>query len=81
MVPGLCFAWRDNIEGATLMWQLVLRNQVMVGSVNASRRHFQMAVDDLDKARETWGRGNERPHHSPISLYPISGSPLSSLVR
>jgi threonine dehydrogenase-like Zn-dependent dehydrogenase len=44
-----------NVEGGTLMRQLVLRNQVMVGSVNASRKHFQMAVDDLEKARETWG--------------------------
>jgi threonine dehydrogenase-like Zn-dependent dehydrogenase len=44
-----------NIEGATLMRQLVLRNQVMVGSVNASRKHFQMAVDDLGRARKTWG--------------------------
>jgi threonine dehydrogenase-like Zn-dependent dehydrogenase len=44
-----------NIEGAALMRQLVLRNQVMVGSVNASRKHFQMAVDDLGRAREAWG--------------------------
>jgi hypothetical protein len=34
---------------------LVLRNQVMIGSVNANRVHFQMAVNDLAKARETWG--------------------------
>jgi threonine dehydrogenase-like Zn-dependent dehydrogenase len=44
-----------NIEGATLMRQLVLRNQVMVGSVNASRKHFQMAVEDLGRAQKTWG--------------------------
>lgn len=44
-----------NIEGATLMRQLVLRNQVMAGSVNASLKHFEMAIDDLKKARETWG--------------------------
>jgi threonine dehydrogenase-like Zn-dependent dehydrogenase len=43
-----------NIEGATLMRQLVLKNQVMVGSVNASRKHFQTAVEDLGKARKTW---------------------------
>ncbi|MGA2518993.1 MAG: hypothetical protein ABSG44_20930 [Thermodesulfobacteriota bacterium] len=44
-----------NIEGATLMRQLVLRNQVMAGSVNASLKHFEMVIDDLKKARETWG--------------------------
>jgi threonine dehydrogenase-like Zn-dependent dehydrogenase len=44
-----------NIEGAALMQQLVLKNQVMVGSVNESQKHFQMAVQDLKKARETWG--------------------------
>ena len=44
-----------NIEAPALMRQLVLRNQVMVGSVNASREHFQRAVDDLANARKTWG--------------------------
>ncbi len=44
-----------NVEGAALMRQLVLRNQVMVGSVNASHKHFEMAIDDLKKAREAWG--------------------------
>jgi glucose 1-dehydrogenase len=33
----------------------VLGNQVMIGSVNASRDHFQMAVDDLLRARLAWG--------------------------
>jgi len=32
----------------------VLFNQVMVGSVNASRDHFQMAVDDLARACLLW---------------------------
>jgi hypothetical protein len=36
--------------------QLVLANQVMVGSVNASRDHFQMAVDDLSHAQLRWGK-------------------------
>ena len=44
-----------DIDGATLMRQLVLRNQVIVGSVNASCLHFKMAVDDLERARQTWG--------------------------
>ena len=44
-----------QVDAPALMRQLVLQNQVMVGSVNASRAHFQMAVDDLQKARHTWG--------------------------
>jgi len=43
-----------QLEGAELIRRLVLENQVMVGSVNASRDHFQMAVDDLEQARTTW---------------------------
>lgn len=36
-----------QIDGSDLMQKLVLRNQVMVGSVNASPAHFKMAVADL----------------------------------
>jgi hypothetical protein len=34
---------------------LVLENQVMLGSVNAARGHFQMAADDLAQAHLRWG--------------------------
>ncbi len=44
-----------SIPGAELIRRLVLDNQVMVGSVNASKDHYQMAVDDLVKARTRWG--------------------------
>jgi glucose 1-dehydrogenase len=44
-----------EIDGARLMRKLVLRNQVMVGSVNASRKHFETAVEDLGQAYKTWG--------------------------
>lgn len=44
-----------QIPGAELVRRLVLGNQVMLGSVNASRDHFQMAVDDLFGARHRWG--------------------------
>jgi threonine dehydrogenase-like Zn-dependent dehydrogenase len=44
-----------DIDGATLMGRLVLRNQVMLGSVNASRAHFETAVEDLGRARRAWG--------------------------
>jgi glucose 1-dehydrogenase len=38
-----------------LIRQLVLENQVMLGSVNAARGHFQMAADDLARAHLRWG--------------------------
>jgi threonine dehydrogenase-like Zn-dependent dehydrogenase len=44
-----------NLDGAELIRRLVLQNQVMVGSVNAARDHFQMAVDDLAQAHLLWG--------------------------
>jgi threonine dehydrogenase-like Zn-dependent dehydrogenase len=44
-----------QIAGAELVRQLVLDNQVMLGSVNAARGHFQMAVDDLSQAQLRWG--------------------------
>lgn len=44
-----------QLDGADLIRRLVLGNQVMLGSVNASRDHFQMAVDDLLRARLAWG--------------------------
>lgn len=49
-----------QVQGAELIRRLVLDNQVMVGSVNASQAHFQLAVDDLLRARLTWGDHIER---------------------
>ena len=44
-----------QIPGAELVRQLVLDNQVMLGSVNAARGHFQMAADDLAQGHLRWG--------------------------
>jgi threonine dehydrogenase-like Zn-dependent dehydrogenase len=44
-----------QIQGAELIRTLVLENQLMVGSVNAARTHFQMAVHDLMHAHLLWG--------------------------
>jgi threonine dehydrogenase-like Zn-dependent dehydrogenase len=43
-----------TLSGAKFMRRLVLRNQVMLGSVNASRDHFQLAVNDLVRAEARW---------------------------
>jgi threonine dehydrogenase-like Zn-dependent dehydrogenase len=44
-----------QIPGTELIRQLVLDNQVMLGSVNAARGHFQMGVDDMAQAHLRWG--------------------------
>ncbi|HEX7973985.1 MAG TPA: glucose 1-dehydrogenase [Anaerolineales bacterium] len=49
-----------QIDGAELVRRLVLNNQVMFGSVNASRGHFQMAVDDLERGHQRWGEHIDR---------------------
>ena len=43
-----------EIPGAKLVRELVLDNQAMIGSVNAARGHFQLAVDDLASAQRRW---------------------------
>lgn len=44
-----------EVPGAEIIRRLVLNNQGMLGSVNAARDHYQMAVDDLVQARYRWG--------------------------
>ncbi|MGD0265029.1 MAG: glucose 1-dehydrogenase [Candidatus Methylomirabilota bacterium] len=44
-----------EVPGAELIRRMVLGNQVMVGSVNAARDHFQMGVNDLARAHLLWG--------------------------
>ncbi len=60
-----------SVDGAAIMRQLVLRNQVIVGSVNASREHFQLAVDDLAQAQARWGSLIEKliSHRLPYTEY------------
>lgn len=43
-----------NVDGASLMRQLVLKNQVVFGSVNAGKEHFKQAVLDLEAAEKQW---------------------------
>ena len=37
------------------MSQLVLKNQLILGSVNAGPKHFELAIKDLEKAKNLWG--------------------------
>lgn len=43
-----------TIEAASLLQQLVLKNQVFLGSVNASLHHYAIAVDDLYACLQKW---------------------------
>lgn len=43
-----------TMDAAGLMQQLVLKNQIMVGSVNASYDHYSMAVADIVKAAKVY---------------------------
>lgn len=43
-----------NIMAGSIIQQLVLKNQVVLGSVNASPAHYQMAVKDLEASLARW---------------------------
>lgn len=44
-----------EIPGARVIRELVLGNRALVGSVNAAPIHYQIAIDDLGRARLRWG--------------------------
>ncbi len=43
-----------DIQAGDLMQQMVLMNQVMIGSVNASKQHNYMAIETIEKSRKKW---------------------------
>ena len=45
-----------QVDTDRLMRNLVLQNQVVLGSVNASRADFESAIRDLTMFRERWPR-------------------------
>lgn len=44
-----------SIAAGELMTQMVLKNQIVLGSVNASPAHFALAIADLERATNKWG--------------------------
>ena len=55
IVTGIAEGTRPvTVNGADLMRQLVLKNQVVLGSVNASIDHYKLAVTDLESYKEKW---------------------------
>ena len=49
-----------NFDGARMMRELVLKNQVIFGSVNAGKTDFTRGVEDLEKALKRWGATIEK---------------------
>ena len=49
-----------TLDGAALLKQLVLKNQVVLGTVNAADSDFEAALDDLARFRARWPGGLER---------------------
>ncbi|OQP55362.1 hypothetical protein A4D02_03365 [Niastella koreensis] len=43
-----------TIAAGSILQQLVLENQVLLGSVNASIHHYSQAVEYLQSANATW---------------------------
>jgi len=43
-----------SVDGSSIMRQLVLKNQVILGSVNAGNQHFKDAITDLEAAHNEW---------------------------
>lgn len=54
-LTGVSAAGRSiDIDAGLLNRSMVLANEVVVGSVNANRRHYQAAVEALSKANPAW---------------------------
>ncbi len=60
-----------EVHGAKIISRLVLGNQIMLGSVNASSNHYQMAVEDLLSAQRQWGShiATLITHHYPFTEF------------
>ncbi|MFI5334886.1 MAG: hypothetical protein ACHQT8_06990, partial [Chlamydiales bacterium] len=43
-----------EINGGRLIHNFVMKNQIAIGSVNASKKHWEMAVRDLTESAKKW---------------------------
>jgi len=73
-----------QVPGAEIIRRLVLNNQILIGSVNAARDHFQMAVDDLAAAQLRWGDHVERlitHRHRSTEAASVLGAHLTDEIK
>ncbi len=82
---GHCVA---QLAACDLIRDMVLDNQVMIGSVNAAHGHFQMAVDDLVQAHFRWPGHVERlithrvpPANAATALHQHSEDEIKAVVE
>jgi len=47
-------AYKSDVDVAARIRTMVLHNQVVIGLVNANRRHYEMAVQSLSRADRDW---------------------------
>ncbi|HEX8823413.1 MAG TPA: glucose 1-dehydrogenase [Archangium sp.] len=60
VLTGVPQSQEEELDEGVLMKQLVMNNQVVVGTVNAAAEDFQEAVQDLERFRKKWPGGLER---------------------
>ncbi|HKS90306.1 MAG TPA: glucose 1-dehydrogenase [Tepidiformaceae bacterium] len=72
------------VAAGDLLRQLVLGNQLILGSVNASHEHFQLAIRDLELATARWPgviEGFITARHRPEDFEQAFGKPADSDIK
>ncbi|ATB29990.1 glucose 1-dehydrogenase [Melittangium boletus] len=75
---------KEKVDQGALMKQLVLNNQVLLGTVNAAAEDFEAAVRDLSLFRGTWPGGLEAiitARHPPEDYAEVVTGDKSSAVK
>lgn len=73
-----------QVQGAELIRRLVMSNQLMFGSVNAARGHFEMAAHDLARGHRRWGShlgALITRHHRPSQFAEAFGDRPSDSIK
>ncbi|MCE9668501.1 glucose 1-dehydrogenase [Myxococcus stipitatus] len=73
-----------SMDGAALLKQLVLRNQVVLGTVNAADADFEVALEDLARFRARWPGGLERlitGRHPPEDYFEVATDKKGGAIK
>ncbi|AKF79012.1 glucose dehydrogenase [Myxococcus fulvus 124B02] len=73
-----------TLDGAAVLKQLVLHNQVVSGTVNAAALDFDMALEDLSHFRATWPGAVERlltGRHPPEAFVDVVNGKVSGGIK
>jgi hypothetical protein len=72
------------VAAGDLLRQLVLGNQLVLGSVNASHEHFQLGIRDLELALARWQgvvEGFITSRHTPDEFEAAFGKPETTDIK